>query len=336
MREMDGTDMNRYGFGVDLGGTTVKLGLFTARGELLEKWEIPTRAQNHGEYLLPDIAEALRKKLAEKAIAPEAVIGVGMGVPGAVLEDRFVKPCVNLDQWGGFDVAAALEGLCGFPAKIVNDANGAALGEMGAGGGKGRKNVVFVTLGTGVGGGVIVDGKLLSGVHGAGGEIGHIKVKDSHDTPCGCGKSGCLEQFSSATGIVNETRKFLASSQEPSKLRDLPAITAKDIFDLAKAGDEVAEKQVEEMTRLLGKALAAVSCVCDPEVIVLGGGVSKAGSILTDKVGKWFREYAFPAAEGTEFALAQLGNDAGIYGGVQMILDAWGKPEKSEPRQTDR
>ena len=312
--------MKPYAFGVDLGGTTVKLGLFETNCNLMEKWEIPTRTGNHGENLLPDIAEAMLRKLSEKGIDKDQVEGVGMGVPGAVVNDRFVKPCVNLEQWGGFDVAEALEALCGFPAKIVNDANAAALGEMGAGGGKGRKNVVFVTLGTGVGGGVIVDGKLLAGVHGAGGEIGHIKVKDTHDTPCGCGKRGCLEQYSSATGIVNETKKFLASSDAPSKLRELETITAKDIFDLAKAGDAVALAQVEEMTRLLGKALAAVSCVCDPQVIVLGGGVSRAGSIITDNVAKWFREYAFPASECTEFALAELGNDAGTYGGVQMIL----------------
>lgn len=312
--------MKPYAFGVDLGGTTVKLGLFETNGTLMEKWEIPTRTGNHGENLLPDIAQAMLRKLSDKGIAKDQVQGVGMGVPGAVVNDRFVKPCVNLEQWGGFDVAEALEALCGFPAKIVNDANAAALGEMGAGGGKGRKNVVFVTLGTGVGGGVIVDGKLLAGVHGAGGEIGHMKVKDTHDTPCGCGKRGCLEQYSSATGIVNETKKFLASSDAPSKLRDLPTITAKDIFDLAKEGDAVAMEQVQEMTRLLGKALAAVSCVCDPQVIVLGGGVSRAGSIITDNVEKWFKEYAFPASECTEFALAELGNDAGIYGGVQMIL----------------
>lgn len=312
--------MKPYAFGVDLGGTTVKLGLFETNGTLMEKWEIPTRTGNHGENLLPDIAQAMLRKLSEKGIAKDQVQGVGMGVPGAVVNDRFVKPCVNLEQWGGFDVAEALEALCGFPAKILNDANAAALGEMGAGGGKGRKNVVFVTLGTGVGGGVIVDGKLLAGVHGAGGEIGHMKVKDTHDTPCGCGKRGCLEQYSSATGIVNETKKFLASSDAPSKLRDLPTITAKDIFDLAKEGDAVAMEQVQEMTRLLGKALAAVSCVCDPQVIVLGGGVSRAGSIITDNVEKWFKEYAFPASECTEFALAELGNDAGIYGGVQMII----------------
>ena len=312
--------MKPYAFGVDLGGTTVKIGLFETNGSLMEKWEIPTRTGNHGENLLPDIAQAMLGKLSDRGIAKDQVEGVGMGVPGAVVNDRFVKPCVNLEQWGGFDVAEALEALCGFPAKIVNDANAAALGEMGAGGGKGRKNVVFVTLGTGVGGGVIVDGKLLAGVHGAGGEIGHIKVKDTHDTPCGCGKRGCLEQYSSATGIVNETKKFLATSDAPSKLRDLPTITAKDIFDLAKEGDAVAMDQVQEMTRLLGKALAAVSCVCDPQVIVLGGGVSRAGSVITDNVEKWFKEYAFPASECTEFALAELGNDAGIYGGVQMIL----------------
>ena len=312
--------MKPYAFGVDLGGTTVKIGLFETNGSLMEKWEIPTRTGNHGENLLPDIAQAMLGKLSDRGIAKDQVEGVGMGVPGAVVNDRFVKPCVNLEQWGGFDVAEALEALCGFPAKIVNDANTAALGEMGAGGGKGRKNVVFVTLGTGVGGGVIVDGKLLAGVHGAGGEIGHIKVKDTHDTPCGCGKRGCLEQYSSATGIVNETKKFLATSDAPSKLRDLPTITAKDIFDLAKEGDAVAMDQVQEMTRLLGKALAAVSCVCDPQVIVLGGGVSRAGSVITDNVEKWFKEYAFPASECTVFALAELGNDAGIYGGVQMIL----------------
>ena len=168
--------MKSYAFGVDLGGTTVKLGLFETNGNLVEKWEIPTRTENHAENLLSDIANALLAKLNEKGIRKDDVEGVGMGVPGAVLNDRFVKPCVNLDQWGGFDVAEALEALCGFRAKIVNDANAAALGEMGAGGGKGRENVVFVTLGTGVGGGVIVGGKLLAGVHGAGGVLGHMKV----------------------------------------------------------------------------------------------------------------------------------------------------------------
>ncbi|MCD8020691.1 MAG: ROK family glucokinase, partial [Clostridiales bacterium] len=305
---------------VDLGGTTVKLGLFKTDGTLIDKWEIPTRKDNKGENLLPDIALAVFGKLAEKGIAVTDVEGLGMGVPGAVLNDSYVKPCVNLDQWGGFDVAEKMSSLCKMPVKIVNDANAAALGEMGHGGGKGHKNVVFVTLGTGVGGGIIVDGKLLAGVHGAGGEIGHIKVKDQSDRTCGCGKHGCLEQYASATGLVTSAKLKLSEDGIVTKLREYTNLTCKDICDCAKAGDAVALELIDEMTSLLGKALAAISCVCDPEIIVIGGGVSKAGSILIDSTQKAFKKYAFPAAEETEFALAELGNDAGIYGGVQIIL----------------
>lgn len=316
--------MKPYAFGVNLGGTTVKMGLFQTDGTLVEKWEIPTRSANGGENLLPDIALALLGKLAERGISTQDVEGVGMGVPGAVLNDSYVKPCVNLDQWGGFDVAEKLSALCKLPVKIVNDANAAALGEMGAGGGKGCKNVVFVTLGTGVGGGIIVNGKLLSGVHGAGGEIGHIKVREHCETSCGCGKHGCLEQYASATGIVNSAKRWLRENTAATALRsfDAETLTCKDIFDCAKAGDAVARDLVDEMNRLLGKALAAISCVCDPEIIVIGGGVARAGSIITDGVRNYFKQYAFPAAEETDFALAELGNDAGIYGGVQMILGA--------------
>lgn len=312
--------MKAYAFGVDLGGTTVKMGLFQTDGTLVEKWEIPTRTENQSENLLPDIALALLGKLAEKGIPVSDVEGIGMGVPGAVLHDSYVKPCVNLDQWGGFDVAEKLSALCKMPVKIVNDANAAALGEMSQGGGKGYKNVVFVTLGTGVGGGVIVNGKLLSGVHGAGGEIGHIKVKNHEERTCGCGKRGCLEQYASATGIVNSAKMMLANASIHTAMRDYEELSCKDIFDCAKRGDEAAIQLVEEMTRLLGKALAAISCVCDPEIVVIGGGVARAGDIITKGVQKYFKQYAFPAAEETEFALAELGNDAGIYGGVTMIL----------------
>lgn len=309
-----------YAFGVDLGGTTVKLGLFETSGELVEKWEIPTRTENHGENILPDIALALLGKLAEKGIPADSVQGVGMGVPGAVLSDRYVKPCVNLDQWGGFDVAEKLEALCRLPVKILNDANAAALGEMGQGSGKGCKNMVFVTLGTGVGGGVIVDGKLLAGVHGAGGEIGHIKVKDSDGRLCGCGKYGCLEQYASATGLVKSAKEMLENPAIRTALREYDSLTCKDIFDCAAAGDEAACALADEMCRLLGKALAGIACVCDPEVIVVGGGVARAGQPLLERIGRAFRRYAFPASEETRFALAALGNDAGMYGGVQMIL----------------
>lgn len=313
--------MKPYAFGVDLGGTTVKLGLFESSGALVEKWEIPTRTDNHGENLLPDIALSLLGKLAERSISTDLVQGVGMGVPGAVLENRYVKPCVNLDQWGGFDVAAKLEELCKLPVKVLNDADAAALGEMGQGSGKGCKNMVFVTLGTGVGGGIIVGGHLLAGAHGASGEIGHIKVRGATGRRCGCGKNGCLEQYASATGLVKSAKEMLENPAIRTALREYDPLTCKDIFDCAAAGDSAACTLVDEMCRLLGKALASVSCVCDPEAIVVGGGVARAGQPLLEGIQKAFRLYAFPASEETRFALASLGNDAGIYGGVQMVLD---------------
>lgn len=311
--------MEQYLFGIDLGGTTVKLGLFRLDGTLLGKWEIPTRTENGGEYILPDIAASMDAKLDEWAIKPDQVVGAGLGVPGAVLEDRYVKPCVNLNGWGG-DVAGKLSELCGgIPVKVVNDANAAALGEMWQGGGKGCDNVVFVTLGTGVGGGIIVGGKLLTGVHGAGGEIGHLKVRAYEADSCGCGKRGCLEQYASATGIVREANRRLIGLSTPSALRELEKVTAKDVFDCAKKGDALAMDVVELFGQCLGRALANVSCVCDPEVFVIGGGVSAAGQIILDVVQKNFVANAFPAAEETRFELAKLGNDAGIYGCAQLV-----------------
>ena len=310
----------KYVFGIDLGGTTVKLGLFTVEGELLDKWEIVTRPENGGEHILPDIAATLKAKLEEKKIALEQVAGAGLGVPGAVLEDRYVKPCVNLNGWGG-DVAGMLSEMCGFPVKAVNDANAAALGEMWQGGGKGFDNVVFVTLGTGVGGGIVVGGKLLSGVHGAGGEIGHIKMNPAETETCGCGKRGCLEQYASATGIVRMAKKLLEQCSDESTLRGFETVTAKHIFDCAKEGDLLALEAVNLFGEMLGRALANVSCVCDPEVFVIGGGVSAAGQIILDVVQKNFKANAFPAAEGTRFELATLGNDAGICGCARLMCD---------------
>lgn len=312
--------MKEYVFGVDLGGTTVKLGLFTVAGELMDKWEIPTRTANGGENILADIAASLDAKLAEKGISRQQVKGAGLGVPGAVLEDRYVKPCVNLNGWGG-DVAGELSELCGYPVKAVNDANAAALGEMWLGGGKGCDNVVFVTLGTGVGGGIIVDGKLLSGVHGAGGEIGHIKLNPAETESCGCGKKGCLEQYASATGIVREAKRLLNESGEASALRQFENVSAKNVFDCAKEGDKLALNVVDFFADCLGRGLACISCVCDPQVFVIGGGVSAAGQIIVDAATEAFRKYAFPAAEETSFVLASLGNDAGICGAARLVLD---------------
>lgn len=311
--------MEQYVLGIDLGGTSVKLGLFRQDGALLDKWEIPTRTINGGEHILPDIAAAISAKLDAHGIECRQVLGAGLGVPGAVLEERFVKPCVNLNGWGG-DVAGNLSELCGFPVKAVNDANAAALGEMWQGGGKGCDNVVFVTLGTGVGGGIIVGGKLLAGVHGSGGEIGHLKVRAYESDPCGCGKYGCLEQYASATGIVREANRRLTALSTPSALRGAEPVTAKAVFDCAKNGDALALDVVRLFGDTLGRALANVSCVCDPEVFVIGGGVSAAGQIILDTVQSAFRQHAFPAAEETRFELAALGNDAGIYGCAQLAL----------------
>ena len=311
--------MKEYGFGVDIGGTTVKMGLFKTTGELLDKWEIPTRKDNGGEQILPDVAAAIDAKLQEKGIDKDTVQGVGVGVPGPVTPEGVVRKCVNLG-WDVFNVEEKLSSLCKLPVKAGNDANVAALGEMWQGAGKGAKNVVMVTLGTGVGGGVIVDGKIVAGSTGAGGEIGHIPVNDEETDVCGCGKKGCLEQYASATGVVTMTKRKLAASVMASTLREIAEVTAKDVFDAAKAGDALALEVIEDFGKILGRTLAMIACVSNPEVIVIGGGVSKAGEMITDVVSKYFVPYTFHACRETQFKIAQLGNDAGIYGCVQMVL----------------
>lgn len=313
--------MKKYAFGVDIGGTTVKMGLFETTGELLEMWEIITRTQEDGIYILSDIAESIEKKLEEKGISKLDVEGVGMGVPGPVGSDGTVFKCVNLG-WDIFNVEARMNSLTGLRVKVGNDANVAALGEMWQGGGKGYKDLVMVTLGTGVGGGVIINEKMLYGINGAAGEIGHIPMRDDEEECCGCGKKGCLEQYASANGIVRLTKRYLKANENvETRLKAIENFTSKDIFDLAKENDEVCLKMVDEVGILLGKALATISCVLNPEAFVIGGGMSKAGTILTESIRKHYREYAFHAAREVEFCLAKLGNQAGIYGGVRLILE---------------
>lgn len=313
--------MADYVFGVDIGGTTVKIGLFTVDGNLTEKWEITTRVDEGGKYILNDIAESLENKMKERNISKENVAGIGMGVPGPVKEDGTVLRCANLG-WGIFNVSDELGGIIGLPVKVGNDANMAALGEMWQGGGKGYSNIVMVTLGTGVGGGIILNGKMLSGVNGAGGEIGHIQVNDTETEVCGCGRKGCLEQYTSATGIVRMANIALNNTDRPSSLRTVQYVSAKEVFDAAKNGDDLAIELVENHGKCLGKALAMIACVVDPEVFVIGGGVSRAGSIITDTTAKYFQEYCFHACKKTQFTLATLGNDAGIYGGAFSVLNA--------------
>ena len=313
--------MANYVFGIDVGGTSVKCGLFQTDGTLLDKWEIPTRTENGGSEILPDIAKSVKAKMGEKGIAADDVAGVGIDVPGPVNDKGELSIAVNLN-WGYKNIVKELsDELGGMAVKAANDANAAALGEMWKGGGAGYHNVVMVTLGTGVGGGIILNGKMLAGTNGAGGEIGHICVNDDETEVCGCGNKGCLEQYTSATGIVRMAKIILNTTDKPSKLRQIQYISAKEIFDAAKEGDEVAATLVENHGKVLGKALAQIACVVDPEIFVIGGGVSRAGDILINTTAKYFAQYAFHACRQTKFALATLGNDAGMYGGACSILN---------------
>ena len=309
----------KYCFGVDIGGTTVKLGLFTTEGEIVDKWEIKTRTENQGEAVLPDIAAALNEKLEEKQIPKDEVEGIGVGVPAPVDSEGVVQNTANLG-WGYKEVKREMEELSGMKAEIGNDANVAALGEAWKGAAAGSDNVIMVTLGTGVGGGIIVDGKIVAGTHGAGGEIGHVLVVRGEAEKCNCGNHGCLEQYASATGIVRVAGRMLAASEEDSTLRGLQNITAKDVLDAFKEGDALAVRTMEYVGDLLGGALAGFAAVVDPEAIVIGGGVSKAGQPLIDCIQKYYMKYAFPSCKDAKFALATLGNDAGIYGAAKLML----------------
>lgn len=311
--------MKKYGFGVDIGGTTCKIGLFDMSGELLEKWEIPTNTENSGSAILDDVAAAVLGKTEERGLENKDIQGIGLGVPGPVGKDGTVFRCVNLG-WDVVNVEHALSEKTGLYVKAGNDANVAALGEMWQGGGAGHENVVMVTLGTGVGGGIIIDGKIVSGFHGAGGEIGHIKMRDNEKETCGCGGHGCLEQYASATGIVRMAKDKLCGESRATVLRDADPLSAKAIFDAAKEGDEVAKELVDELCGMLGKALANIAAVADPEVFVIGGGVSNAGDILISGIRERYEACAFHACAKTEITRAKLGNDAGMYGCVRLLF----------------
>lgn len=313
--------MGRFCFGIDVGGTSVKCGLFKVSGELVEKWEIPTHTENNGNYILPDAAKSIQDKMAARLLSKEDVAGIGIGVPGPVKADGTVDVAVNIG-WGYKDIIGEIQDLTGITAKAGNDANVAALGEMWKGGGEGYRNLILVTLGTGVGGGIIVDGKIITGAHGAGGEIGHARVDLNEEEVCNCTNRGCLEQKASATGIARLARRELAASKEDSVLREAEEVSAKAVFDAYKQQDALAVRIVEKFAEVLGNSLAIYACVVDPDVIVIGGGVSKAGQVLIDVVKRYFTRDAFPACRDTDIVLAQLGNDAGIYGAAKMILDA--------------
>lgn len=308
----------KYCFGVDIGGTTVKMGLFDEEGTVIDKWEIVTDTSEEGKAILPDVAASVLAKMEEKGLEKEQVMGVGAGVPAPVTAQGVVNGSANLG-WKYKEVKRELEELTGLRAAVGNDANVAALGEMWKGGGAGERNLIMVTLGTGVGGGIVIEGKVLVGENGAGGEIGHLCVDYTEEKQCGCGNRGCLEQYASATGIVRLAKEYLECADTQTVL-DKETVTAKDVFDAVKAGDKAAHEVAVRFGRYLGYALANLAAVADPAVIVIGGGVSKAGEVLLQYIEKPFAERAFFANRNVRFSLAQLGNDAGIFGAARQLF----------------
>ena len=311
----------KYGFGIDLGGTTVKLAFFDAEGNMLHKWEIPTDTADSGKRILPDIAAAVMSHLEANQIPKSQVMGIGIAVPGPVLPDGTVNKCINLG-WGVFNIATTLSALTGLPVQAGNDANVAALGEYWRGGGRGYGSMVMVTLGTGVGGGVILDGKILAGFTGAGGEIGHMTLNREETLACNCGKYGCVEQYCSATGIVRTAKEFLAATDAPSVLRAIGNFSCKDVFDAAEAGDPVALEFLEIFYARAAEFIGNICCVLNPEAVVIGGGVSKAGQCLIDGIRRHIGKFIFHGASQVELRLATLGNDAGAMGAYKLIQDA--------------
>ena len=312
--------MERYGFGIDLGGTTCKLGLFQVDGTLMEKWEIPTDTRENGKNVLPDIAASIEEKIRQHHISREQIIGAGIGVPGAVNNEGVVNRCINLG-WGIVPVSKELSSLLSVPVYTANDANVAALGEAWKGSGNGYSSIAMITLGTGIGGGVVLDGQIINGFHGAAGELGHIVVNPEEQDACNCGNHGCIEQYASATGIVRQARKQLAESSVDSVLRKEQDLSAKSVFDAAKAGDVLAKKIAEEVCDMLGRVIGTICNVINPEAVIIGGGVSRAGDILLELVQEGFRNSVFHASRDTVIRLASLGNDAGIYGAMKLLLN---------------
>ena len=300
--------MREVCFGIDVGGTTVKLGLVSREGDLLDKREFPTFRDVDATF--DDIAGHMRQVMES---FPDCIcVGAGVGVPGPVVNQSLVTLCVNLG-WENLNVAQELSSRAGVPVKAANDANLAALGESWQGAGKGCRNLVLFTIGTGVGGGVICDGRIVAGATGGGGEVGHMTVPFHPDWQCCCGRNGCLETTASATGIIRAAKQF-------PPFKEMEKVTAKDVYDAAAAGDENARAVVKEAADALGYAAAVVSCIVNPEVILLGGGVSAAGSALLDPVEASFKVNVLDACSHVRFAQAQLGNNAGIFGGAALFF----------------
>ncbi len=308
--------MKQYVYGIDVGGTTVKIGLFDSTAKLIEKWEIPTNKSEQGSNIIHDIYASIKKKTPNL----NEVIGYGFGVPGPVVHN-VVPVAVNLG-WEDNDLKQDFGKLVNnFNIFVANDANVAALGEAAYGAGAGKDNVAMITLGTGVGCGIVVGGEVVEGYVGAAGELGHVNVLPKNPLSCNCGNSGCLETIASATGIKN-TYQFLKDGYNGKSMLDsYKNPSAKAIFDFAKKNDELALKVVDYAAYYLGYACSILAVTTNPELIVFGGGVSKAGQFLIDKIQKEFQQFAFHACKDTRIMEAKLGNDAGIYGSARLVLN---------------
>ena len=316
----------KYCIGVDIGGTSVKIGIMQADGTLVKKWEIATRHGENGSLMFSDIAASVKKEIAETGIAEQDIAGAGMGIPGPVMPNGYVDVCVNLGIHHCYPAEELSQRLGGMKVRVANDANVAALGEMWQGAGKGHHSICMVTLGTGVGGGIVNEEQIIAGVHGAGGEIGHMHVEDEEKEACNCGAHGCLEQYASATGIVRVAKRALEATSVPSVLRDQlqekGGFSAKSVCDAAKAGDELALAALSFSMEKLGLILSHVALCTDPKLFVIGGGVSRAGEFLRDLIESSLRAHTFMYHEENRMvALAELGNDAGIYGAARMMLE---------------
>jgi len=316
-----------YTFGIDIGGTSAKLGLFRLMpsdagitGNLVATRSVPTAYMEEGDEILPNIALTMHQMMDEESISAEDLAGVGIGVPGAVINHEIVNRCVNLG-WDVRNVAVEFRQITGVEnVKVGNDANLAALGEVWQGSGKGYDSAIMLTIGTGVGGGVIYKGEIIEGAFGAGGEVGHMHMVDDEPLTCGCGNHGCLEQYASATGIVRLTKEAIKKGELPTTLKAKDIKGAKEVFDAAREGDELALSVVSYTGEMLGKALSIMSCVLDPQVYIIGGGVAHAGNLLLDPIKSSFAEHAFHASRGAEIRLAELGNTAGMYGAARLVL----------------
>ncbi len=305
--------MWEYGFGIDVGGTAIKTGLFRQDGTVVGQWQFPTDVRDNGSRILPHINDMVRRVMESHRLTSEQVAGLGIGVPGPVLADGTVLGCVNLG-WGVLNLPELLGRLTGLPVRAANDANLAALGESWRGAGQGYDSVLLVTLGTGVGGGVVLNGRVLTGRRGGAGEIGHLPMFPEMEDACSCGKRGCMEQLGSATGLLREAKGLGVTGPEP--------LTPKAVCDLARQGDLLALEALHRTADAVGRGLANACCLVDPEIILIGGGLSLAGDILLDPIRAALERYVFPPLRGTPVLPAALSNDAGIFGGARLIFDS--------------